>query len=398
MKTIIQIFICSALALNTQVQLAFAQKLDEEKMQRDIEVSENVLGTLIKQQFEKQKMFFPLEIQGSYQPGYGVKFYLPADYTTPIVFAFPDDANFVWQAEREQAGVNYSNNYENRKNENEPELADKKGTISLKDKKREKKKLDTDSVRDSYNLKVIDAAKTFLVDYGDMITQLAPSEKIIISNQGDRPRQWVGKYFNTSKRSHLAIEVLKSDLIQHKQGKITRDEALAKIKVLNTETVEDVEPDLELLSSIFDRLYSADLSKTFFIQENIYFERLKDYGVIYYMQALSAQATDYNRYYMPTVGLENIDQATRDKTIKELYPKFEQELKDNILDYGRTLKSLKEDEVLVFQVRMTRCVGCEIPSSLEYTIKSSALKDFNNGKIDKNAALGKFVVKKGADQ
>jgi hypothetical protein len=162
--------------------------------------------------------------------------------------------------------------------------------------------------------------------------------------------------------------------------------------------VEDVEPDLELLSSIFDRLYSADLSKTFFIQENIYFERLKDYGVIYYMQALSAQETDYKRYFMPTVGLENVDQATRDKTIKELYPKFEQELKDNILDYGRTLKSLKEDEVLVFQVRMTRCVGCGIPSSLEYTIKGSALKDFNNGKIDKNAALGKFVEKKGANQ
>ena len=398
MKTIIQIFICSAMALTTQVQYAFAQKLDEEKMQRDIEVSENVLGTLIKQQFEKQKMFFPLEIQGSYQPGYGVKFYLPADYTTPIVFTFPDDDKFMWRDERAQGpNVNYSYESQDKNIDNEPELAGK-GTISLKDKNREKKKLDTDSVRDSYNLKVIDAAKTFLVDYGDMITQLGPTERIIISNQGDRPRQWVGKYFNTSKRSHLTIEVLKSDLIQYKQGKITRDEAVAKIKVLNTETVEDVEPDLELLSSIFDRLYSADLSKTFFIQENIYFERLKDYGVIYYMQALSGQETDYKRYFMPTVGLENVDQATRDKMVKELYPKFEQELKDNILDYGRTLKSLKEDEVLVFQVRMTRCVGCEIPSSLEYTIKSSALKDFNNGKIDKNAALGKFVVKKGASQ
>ena len=65
---------------------------------------------------------------------------------------------------------------------------------------------------------------------------------------------------------------------------------------------------------------------------------------------------------MPTVGLEDVDQATRDKTVKELYPKFEQELKDNILEYGRTLKSLKDDEVLVFQVKLTRCVGCEIPS------------------------------------
>jgi hypothetical protein len=399
MKTIIQIFICGILALTIQVQDARAQKLDEEKMQRDIEVCENVLGTLIKQQFEKQKMFFPLEIQGGYQPGYGVRFYLPADYTTPIVFTFPDDDNFIRKEGRTQGpNVNYSYQYENKKNDNEPELAGKDGTISLKDKNREKRKLDADSVRDSYNLKVIDAAKTFLVDYGDMIAQLAPSERIIISNQGDRPRQWVGKFFNTSKRSHLAIEVLKSDLTQYKQGKMTRDQAMAKIKVLNTETVDDVEPDLELLSSIFDRLYSPDLSKTFFIQENIYFERLKDYGVIYYMQALSAQETDYKRYFMPTVGLENIDQATRDKTIKELYPKFEQELKDNILEYGRTLKSLREDEVLVFQVRMTRCAGCEIPSSLEYNVKSAVLKDFNSGKIEKNAALGKFVIKKGAEQ
>jgi hypothetical protein len=68
------------------------------------------------------------------------------------------------------------------------------------------------------------------------------------------------------------------------------------------------------------------------------------------------------------------------------------------LEYGRTLKSLKDEEVLVFQVKMTRCVGCKIPSSLEYTIKSAVLKEFNAGKINKSSALGKFEVKKGEDQ
>ena len=280
-----------------------------------------------------------------------------------------------------------------------PGQREKKGTLSLQDKKKEKAKLDMDSIQDSYNKKVIDAAKTFLLDYGDMITQLSPTERIIVSNQGDRPRVWVNKYFDAPNRTHLSVEVLKGDLTQYKQNKITREQALSKIKVINTESVDEVEPDLELLSSIFSRLYRPDLSKTFFIQDNVYFERLKDYGVVYYMQALSSQELGYTkRYVMPTVGLDDVDQATRDKTIKELYPKFEQDLKDNILEYGRTLKSLKDEEVLVFQVRLTRCVGCGIPSTLEYTIKSSVLKDFNSNKINKTAALGKFEVKKGTIQ
>jgi hypothetical protein len=397
MKTRILFLICSFMYLS--IQVAFGQKADPQRMERDIAVAENVLGTLIKQQFEKQKMFFPLEINSNYQAGYGVTFYIPSDYTTPIVFAFPED-NFFYQDERRQGpGVNVFHNNDENEDNLENEQKDGKDRISLKDKKKEKARLDMDSVRDAYNAKVIEAAKTFLLDYGDMITQLSPTERIIVSNQGNQPRVWTNQYFNTPNRTHLSIEMVKGDLTQYKQNKISREQAISKIKVINTESVDEVEPDLELLSSIFTRLYRPDLSKTFFVQDNVYFERLKDYGVVYYMQALSSQELGYTkRYVMPTVGLDDVDQATRDKTIKELYPKFEQDLKDNILEYGRTLKSLKDEEVLVFQVRLTRCVGCKIPSSLEYTIKSGVLKEFNAGKINKNAALGKFEVKKGAEQ
>ena len=62
------------------------------------------------------------------------------------------------------------------------------------------------------------------------------------------------------------------------------------------------------------------------------------------------------------------------------------------------MKSLKDEEVLVFQVRLTRCASCGIPSTLEYTVKSSVLKDFNANKINKITALGKIEVKKGAAQ
>jgi hypothetical protein len=394
MKSIIQFLLCSIIAMATHP--AFAQKADEERMRRDVAVAENILGTIIKQEFERQKMFFPLEIKTRYQQGYGITFYIPADYTTPIVFSLPAD-NFIWQEERIQGpGVNLYNYEDNRPNQ--PAQPDNKGTIRLADKSAEKSRIEMDSVRDAYNARVIEAAKRFLADYGDMMTELAPTERIIISNQGDR-RAWVNQYFNAPKRSHLSVEALKEDLTQYRQNKITRDQLMSKIKVVNTQAVDEVEPDLELLSSIFTRLYRPDLSKTFFVQENIYFERLKDYGVVYYMQALSSQELGYSRrYIMPTIGLEDVDQATRDKKIKELYPKFESELKDNILEYGRTLKSLGDNEVLLFQVRLTRCAGCGIPSTVDYSIKAAVLRDLNAGKITKSDAVTKFEVRKGEAQ
>lgn len=399
MKSIIQVLMSSVLVLVMGAHVATAQKIDDERMRRDISVAENVLGTLIKQQFSNQRTFFALEIKGNYQPGYGVTFSLPADYTTPIAFTIGSGM--------QNGVVVYSDEFE------EPATIDIRGsedgsddravvngrnTYKLKEKTKGRTRVDMDSIRDSYNAKVIEAAKEFILDYSDMISQLGPQERIVVTNQGNQPRAWVGQYFNAPNRTHLSIEALKSDIAQYKAGKLTRAQADAKIKVVNTESTNAIEPDLELLSSIFSRLYRVDLSKTYFTEENIYYERLKDYGVIYYMQVYSSSERDYKRYDMPTLNLQDVDQATRNKKVGELYPAFERELKENVLEYGKTVKSLKDDEVLIFQVRLTRCASCGIPSSLEISVKGSVLKDVNAGKLDKNAALAKLIVKKGENQ
>lgn len=379
-----------------------AQKFDQERMDRDIAVAENVLATLIRQQFNNQRTFFQLQVRGSYQAGYGVTFALPADYTTPIAFQYSGEIS-GWGPP--PGGVNGFSIYSSDgapSRSGDVVINDEKSStaIRLKDKSRERVRIDMDSIRDASNLKVIEAAKTFLLDYGDLIAQLAPNEKVIVSNQGNQPRAWVNQIFSAPKRTHLSVEALKSDLSQLREGKITRAQAASKLKVVNTETMEEVEADLELLSSIFSRLYSEDISKTFFVGDNVYFERLKDFGAIYYMTMYSGiELGDYSRrYVMPTLGLTDVDQVTKDKKVKELYPKFERELKDNILEYGRTLKSLKDDEVLVFQVTVAKCGGCAIPSTLEVTLKGSALKDYSVGKADKAATMSKLNIRKGAEQ
>jgi hypothetical protein len=112
----------------------------------------------------------------------------------------------------------------------------------------------------------------------------------------------------------------------------------------------------------------------------------------------SNQLPNTNLFNMPTARLNEVDQAARDKKVKELYPAFEKDIKENMVEYGRTVKSLGDNESLIFNVRLTKCEGCGIPASLELAIKGSVLKDYASGKVTKEAAIGKIAIKKGQAQ
>ncbi len=378
----------------------FSQKVDEERMQRDIEVAENILSTLLKQQYDKRS-FFPIEVSGSYRAGYGVTFTMP-NIQSNIYFntfegpgsfgGFDADGITIIETGPENDAAQIA---DGQRRNNRAVVRGNAATAPRANKG--KSKVDRDSIKDESSQRTIKAAKDFIADYGDLIGQLATNERIVITNRSEGDRMWFGQFENQG-NTLITVEGLKSDILQYKQGKMTREQLIAKIKVVNSERDTELQPDLELLTSIFNRLYRSDLSKTYFTQENTYYERLKDFGVIYHMQVYSSNQLDADTWGMPTLGLDEIGQTERDKKVKELYPLFTKSIKEDILEYGRTLRSLKDEENLIFDIRMTRCRGCGIPSSLEYTIKYNVLKDYASGKITKEAALAKISEKKGEEQ
>jgi hypothetical protein len=375
------------------------KKIDEQRMLRDIEVTENILSTLIKQQFEKRS-FFPMEIKAEYREGHGVTYRLPYEFNGPVAWGIvqPDIA-ILLDGTKEEGFTFFPS-------EEPPDVArvyDGQGRVTTENIKGlttvRSRKVNKDSIREASTAKTIHACKEFLADYGDLLTQLSANEKIMITNRGDGDRIWYGAFVNSARPSYVSVETSKGDISQLKQGKMTRDQFMKSIKVINSVMDDELQPDLELLTSIFNRLYRKDLSKTYFTEENIYYEKLKDYGVIYYMQVYSSNQIDYNRrWVMPTVGLEGLTTEERDKKVKELYPQFEKDFKADILEYGRTVKSLTPEELLVFNVRLTKCEGCGIPSSLEFLVNAEVLKDYASGKLTKEAALAKMTVKKSGNQ
>ena len=328
-------------------------------------------------------------VTGSYQPGVGVTFALPADYTTPIAFGLPARSYDVNTWNERVQGV--SGGVVRRQQAPVERESDE---WRLKDRQQ----LNLDSLRDLSNERIIEAAREFLADYGSLLSQLPSGESVVITNRGDQPRQWVGSLVPAPSRMLLSVEASTDDINALRNARISRDEFVKRIRTTTAEVTGDVEPDLELLSTIFSRLYRQDLSTTFFVDGTIPYERLKDFGVVYYMRVFSANRTFNSTYDMPTVGLRDINQQERDSKVKELYPRFESELKENILEYGRTLKSLDDDEQLVFNVAITQCIQCHIPSTLELSIQGSDLKAYNEGKTDKKTALSRIVSRRGPDQ
>lgn len=376
-------------------------KINSERMDRDIEVAENALATMIRQQFPKSR-YYGMEIKGNYTPGFGVTLRLPSEY------------NYVNAVGWEGKGGNVIAIPPGPAEPAEPAtvggvIAPKPGVqVVVVDGDRVKRAtvIDKDSAKTVYYQRIIQASKDFLADYGDLLSQLAPEEKILITNRGDGYRYYYGNGWrggDSKSRTLVTVEATKSDIVQFKQNKMSRDQIMAKIKVVNAESTTEVQTDLELLSSIMNRLYRSDLSKSYYVDEGIYYERMKDFGVIYYMGVVSSIEQDVRlgegkKLRMPTLKLEDLDQATRDKKVTELYPVFEKDLKENIVEYGRTLKSLSPDEMIVFNVRLTKCEKCGIPSTLELSVKNSTLKEFSEGKITKEAAAARINVKKGTPQ
>jgi hypothetical protein len=285
--------------------------------------------------------------------------------------------------------------------DNQRAARDKQETRGGRDDKKSKQDRQ-DSAKTVYYNRIIKASKDFLADYGDVLSQLAPEEKIMITNRGEGYRYMYWDH-NTGSRTMVTVEATKGDISSFKQGKITRDQMMAKIRVVNTESTNEVNTDLELLSSIMNRLYRSDLAKTYYVDESIYYERMKEFGVIYYMAVVSSVEQDVaqgqgRRHRMPTQKLQDLDQAQRDKKVTELYPAFEKDIKENIIEYARTLNSLGPDEMVVFNVRLTKCEQCGIPSSIELSVKNSVLKEYSEGKITKDAAAARMNVKKGPAQ
>ena len=359
---------------------AFSQSIDQDRMERDLKVAENILATLSEDSYGGRRLWGRENVESSYVPDYGVIFTMPISTS----FSFVGNNTIISTGGQDVIVIDESGD--------DPDYE-----VKVKGRNRVKV-VDADSkeaaeARAEEGEEVRDQVITFLADYAGLIGQLKASERIVVQmKRSNRLELYFGSN-QSSANQGLTAEVLKSDLNSQQQGKISRDQLIERIKFTGGAN-EDVAKDIELFATIFARLYEADLSSTYYLaSRNIGYSKLTNLGVTFSMKFYSSSSND-GLHSIRTTGESGLTQAERNERVNAMYPDFEASFKENLLDYGRTVKSLNDNEKLIFKVRLTECKGCDMPKAIEVMVDAKTLAGYDKGSISRDKALAMIAVKR----
>ncbi|SMG39877.1 hypothetical protein SAMN05661096_02694 [Marivirga sericea] len=405
------------IVLSLFIGSVFGQGIDQQKMEKDLKVAQTVLNSFVNENSSKH-WSSDREKETQYIEGYGVILSLPKRNVFGFGFSaemppmppMPDISNAIAKSFEviedmqidmadEEVDAEMRAEMEQERAERRKELAERQAELenraAIAMERAQFKLQEMDSMRAQKNIDNTENVIDFLLDYGHLISQLDDSDKILVMAKGHDVRFYQDAgIVERIKTNRLSVEANMRDIRAFQAGKIDREEAKSRIVVTEKKEAKPLAKDLTLFQTILKRLYARDLSETYYLHGGMPYEQIEGLGVIFYMNMVSS-VQESARWNVPTQDKQNLSQEERDNLIKSLYPKFEKELKKNIIEYGKSVKSLSDAEQLIFKVSITKCAKCEIPSSLELQLKGKTLNELNAGKLNTDQALSEIKVSKG---
>jgi hypothetical protein len=273
----------------------------------------------------------------------------------------------------------------------------------------------------------------YLNDYGDLISGIGPDESISVT------------YSSRVSATKTIVSVKKRDVSDRRSGKIT--EAVFKSRIRSEQV--GAAPDAEIFAKVIETAVNADTSRVFSVR-NVTASSLPGYGMLvsgslsagiaagapmaFTFSTDGSEFEEFSSAVTPDM-IESIEvmrgdstrkeaevrvmvDATRNRVLREevmvmrnnlsriehrrmrskeemasAYAALETQLKSVILDYGRTLSSLKAGETLMVRIDNNRAPE-GLPKSMTFTVPKSVLNDYDRRAITKEQASAKIVVVK----
>lgn len=374
------------------VQSVNAQKVNEERMNRDIKVAEKILGELFRSSRGAENnsniIFYSVQntssIRGTYVPGYGVLFRVPQLFFTNIsdgvVYVNSDGKKSV------MSGRVKVLNIDQYKSGDVVYWLDKQA-VSLAPvvingrprKRKEVKGISIDSVLNGRKKKAIGLIKTFLSDYSSLLSQLSDNDKIVVTYDKVLNMNRVFRTHPEKSKDNSFMVLVRYGDVKNSRGKNLD----SKIKVSSLEMGQKERIHFNVFKKILDEVFERRNTdgKSFYRSGRSTYTYLKGFGVMYDIRLRKPRKNRRSYNYVingrrgsSTIVIDDGGKVTRTesklsdkerrekrekekleyrKVVKEAYEKLEKDMKKHMVDYGRTLRSLKPDEMLMFNVRLS---------------------------------------------
>lgn len=394
MKTLKNILLIGLMTLLLS-PLTFAQDFDTNRMNRDIKIMENILDEMFKTQFTSKQGAIEVRsssytffggnssgnVKGTYIPDYGVIFMIPsANNRYSVVSRGSTERQVVFQ---------YSSD-------------------------------ETDSDRNIDEESVTNRISEFLKDYASTIGQLKSNESIlVIYGAGNSTNNNVAVFNLRGDRQDdvpeplpvISVSAKKSDLEAYRAGNLNADAFKNRLSISTSEEKERL--DLKVLSNIFrTALEEGDGSEFHLISSSsLSYMYLENFGALYTLnlhRGHGAHGFGSITLRESAVFNSNPDRNTEEsmeelkakleeqekelsETLEEEYDAVVARTKEFIVDYGRTLSSLKDDQYLMVSLNISDSSDL-VPDRVDFQVKKSVFNQLDRGQISREDAINAVTI------
>lgn len=383
--------------------LSFAQDFDTNRMNRDIKIMESILNELFKIEAKTTNTasgysrglevrsvsgslaFSSLnsssnKVSGNYIPGYGTIFKVPYLFSSNI-----SSISVV-------------------KNEEEPSIS----FYYDSDEKSEENQVSEETV--------INRIKDFLKDYAPTIGQLKDGEHITIV-YGKRSENLPHlRVFNLSGESNdeeeieqipvITVSAKAEDLLALRNGSLTSDKFEDRLMITKQDKEEKQRLDLEVMGNILKTAFEEGEGDSFHLinANSLSYVSIDGFGVHYTLEmhrghGLQAFTFGAIRSFGRADSEEAEESAKkiqearekREATLKTEYQSLKDQMKQYLVDYGRTLNSLASEQFLIVTTNISDHQDI-VPAQVNFQLKKSILQQLDRGQISRDEAMDAVTI------
>ncbi|WP_323756644.1 hypothetical protein [Roseivirga sp.] len=358
------------------------------KMERDIIILQNVLGDMFRDS-ERQFYSSSSDIKGIHIPGKGV------------IFNIGDNSS--------SRSVIYSqNSYFNLLSKDES-------------KEDDEKEIDIDQANKERENKLKELSQEFLLNYGSILSEVKDNEMIMLNvkfssvKQVDKDskartiasRQGTVEVFLDGRNQNIkriTSSIQFKDLKDLLSGKLSFEAAKGKVttKVIDDETKES--SDTKIMAGILDDLFQSNFDGVYRKTSNTswtYFEGfglMYNIGLTYNTGGNSARVAFYTSQRADAVKEDTEEKKKDEEQLKKVEESFDDLIelaKESLVTYGRTLRSVKSDEVIILNINFSSFfTKSTLPKSVRISVNKSQIDQFSKGGISLDQLKKDIDVKK----
>ncbi len=369
------------------------QNIDGNRLNRDINIMESVLEEMFRVSSSgagtaSSISSFSLHgesIRGTYLPDYGVIFQIsvPTGNLTIVNSDDPGERNLVFQ---------YG---------------------------------DSDQEQEVTAENVTDRMVEFLKDYGSTIGQLADDDHVMVI-YGGTPQSTnnfnaffsvSGNRININSEPDLpviSVSAQVSDLAAYRSGDLGEQQLRNRISISESEPNSSDNKDVRVMANIFDTAFEEN-EEGFEVRGSVDYLALDNFGVLFFFEArygsggpifqideLDFQFGSDSSQVQAAEELRQRLQKTREEAEQKraklrqnafsAFETFKQDLREYLVDYGRTLRSVENDQYILVSVTLDAPAD-EIPERIDLQLNKSVLEQMDRGAISREGAINRVSIR-----